>query len=160
MAIASPIRGVLHAQSPADLHGHHDLHGQPFAGQNLAGRFRHDSNDAAAAAARFYNYGPAMSCKNVSLCDVRLLTQVGKSTASLYRGGGGQVVSMLAFFSDDPSSNLAIANIFSVKFVFEKNENKQKEAGLGQFSNMFSGKSNDVFLSGITKNSKNYIFVI
>ena len=129
MAIASPIRGVLHAQSPADLHGHHDLHGQPFAGQNLAGRFRHGSNDAAAAAARFYNYGPAMSCKN-------------------------------AFFSDDPSSNLAIANIFSVKFVFEKNENKQKEAGLGQFSNMFSGKSNDVFLSGITKNSKNYIFVI
>ena len=35
-------------------------------------------------------------------------------------GGGGQVVSVLAFYTDDPSSNPA------VKFVFEKNENKQK----------------------------------
>ena len=49
------------------------------------------------------------------------------------RGGGGQVVSMLAFYSNDPSSNPADAYSFSVKFVFEKNENKQKEAGVGPF---------------------------
>ena len=47
--------------------------------------------------------------------------------------GGGQVVSVLAFYSDDPSSNPAEASSFSVKFVFGKNENKQKEAGLGPF---------------------------
>ena len=37
--------------------------------------------------------------------------------------GGGQVVSMLAFYSDDPSSNPADAYSFSVQIVFEKNEN-------------------------------------
>ena len=36
--------------------------------------------------------------------------------------GGGQVVSELAFYSDDPSSNPAEAYSFSVKFVLEKNE--------------------------------------
>ena len=39
----------------------------------------------------------------------------------------GQVVSVI---SDDPSSNPAGIQ-FSVKFVFEINENKQKEAGVG-----------------------------
>ena len=47
--------------------------------------------------------------------------------------GGGQVVSVFAFYSDDPSSNPADVYSFSVKFVFEKNENKQKEAGLAHF---------------------------
>ena len=47
--------------------------------------------------------------------------------------GDGQVVSELAFYSDDLSSNPAEAYSFAVKFVFEKNENKQKEAGVGQF---------------------------
>ena len=47
--------------------------------------------------------------------------------------GGGQVVSVLAFYSDDPSSNPAETCSFSVKFVFEKNENKQKGAGVGPF---------------------------
>ena len=47
--------------------------------------------------------------------------------------GGGQVVSVLAFYSDDPSSNLAEAYSFSLKFVFEKNENKQNEVGVGPF---------------------------
>ena len=37
----------------------------------------------------------------------------------------GQVVSVLAFYSDDPSSNPAEA-ILIVKFVLEKNENKPK----------------------------------
>ena len=39
--------------------------------------------------------------------------------------GGDQVVSALAFYSDDPSSNPTEAYNFSGKFVFEKNENKQ-----------------------------------
>ena len=43
--------------------------------------------------------------------------------------GGGQVVSVLAFYSDDPSSNPAEA----CEIVFEKNRNKQKEAGVGPF---------------------------
>ena len=47
--------------------------------------------------------------------------------------GGGQVVSFLAFYSDDPSSNPADAYSFSIKFLFEKNANKQKEAGVGPF---------------------------
>ena len=42
----------------------------------------------------------------------------------------GQVVIGLALYSDDPSSNHAVDYIFSVKIVFEKNWNKQKEAGL------------------------------
>ena len=40
--------------------------------------------------------------------------------------GGGQVVSVLAFISDDPPSNPAEVYSFSVQFVFEKNENKHK----------------------------------
>ena len=43
--------------------------------------------------------------------------------------GGGQVASLLAFYSDDHSWSIH----FSVKFVFEMNENKQKEAGDGPF---------------------------
>ena len=37
--------------------------------------------------------------------------------------GGGQVVSVLAFYTNNPSSNPAETYRFSVKFVFEKNEN-------------------------------------
>ena len=48
----------------------------------------------------------------------------------LNRGGGGQVVSVFAFYSNDPSSNPAYTYSFSVKFLFEKNKNKQKEAWL------------------------------
>ena len=46
--------------------------------------------------------------------------------------GCGQVVSVFAFYSDDPSSNPTDAySFFSVKFVFEKNENKpEKRPGL------------------------------
>ena len=42
--------------------------------------------------------------------------------------GSVQVVSVLTYFSDDPRST-----VISVKFVFEKNENEPKEAGLGPF---------------------------
>ena len=39
--------------------------------------------------------------------------------------GGGQVVSVLAFYSDDQSSNPADAYSFYVQIVLEKNKNKQ-----------------------------------
>ena len=39
-------------------------------------------------------------------------------------GGGGQVVSKLALYSNDPSLNPADAYCFSVKCVFEKYLNK------------------------------------
>ena len=62
-------------------------------------------------------------------------------------GGSDQVVSVLAFYSNDPSSNLSEVNYFSVNLhlkrmkinkkklglSFEKNENKQKEAGFVPF---------------------------
>ena len=54
----------------------------------------------------------------------------------------GQVVSVLAFYSDDLSSNPTEAYSFiSVKFVFEKNEHKQKESGVGLFFNKFLQQS-------------------
>ena len=37
---------------------------------------------------------------------------------------------VLTFYTDDPSSNPAEAYRCFCKFAFEKNENKQKEAGL------------------------------
>ena len=40
------------------------------------------------------------------------------------------MVSVLAFYSDDPSLNHAKPTVFSVKFVFEKIE---KGAGVGPF---------------------------
>ena len=57
--------------------------------------------------------------------------------------GGCQVVSVLAFCSDDLSLNPAEAYSFSVKYVFEKNENKQKEARVGPFfkKNGFGGRT-------------------
>ena len=47
--------------------------------------------------------------------------------------GGGQVVSVIALYSYNPSSNPAYAYSFSVKFVLEKTKNKQKEVGVGPF---------------------------
>ena len=49
------------------------------------------------------------------------------------------MVSVLAVYSYDPSSNPAKAYIFSVQFVFEKNKNKQKEAEVGTFKNHLIG---------------------
>ena len=44
--------------------------------------------------------------------------------------GGGQVLNVLGFYSAVPSLNTAEAQVqFFVQFGFEKNENKQKEAG-------------------------------
>ena len=46
---------------------------------------------------------------------------------------GGQVVGVIAFYSNDQSSNPVKVLSFSVKFVLEKNENKQKRPGLVHF---------------------------
>ena len=43
------------------------------------------------------------------------------------------MISMLALYSDNRSLNPADAFSFFVKFVFEKNENKQNDAVLGPF---------------------------
>ena len=67
------------------------------------------------------------SCRSKRLSDrsskMNLLSILCSQTGA---SGGGQVVSMLAFYSDNPSSNPAEACIFSVNFVFEKNENPHK----------------------------------
>ena len=54
-----------------------------------------------------------------------------KLKIQLGRGGGGQVVSVLALYSDNSSSNPAEAYSFFRKFMFGKNENKQKDAPFG-----------------------------
>ena len=41
------------------------------------------------------------------------------------------MVSVLAFYSEDPSLNPAVVYSFFVRSEFEKNENKHKEAGDG-----------------------------
>ena len=43
------------------------------------------------------------------------------------------MVSVHFLYSNNPSLNPADVYNFSVKLVFEKNENKQKEAGFGPF---------------------------
>ena len=45
------------------------------------------------------------------------------------------MVSVLALYSDYPSSNPIGAYGFSVTVVFEKNEKKQKEAGVSRLKN-------------------------
>ena len=49
--------------------------------------------------------------------------------------GSGQAV--LTFYSDNQSLNPTEAYTFSVQCVFEKNKNKQKEAGVGHFFKSF-----------------------
>ena len=71
------------------------------------------------------------SCRSKRLSDrsskMNLLSILCSQTGA---SGGGQVVSMLAFYSDNPSSNPAEAYSFFCKIVFEKVENKQKRPGL------------------------------
>ena len=50
--------------------------------------------------------------------------------------GGGQVVSVLAFYSDDPSSNPAEVYNFSVKLLLKRTKINKKEAGVGPFKKM------------------------
>ena len=70
-----------------------------------------------------------------SLCNELTLQTNGR--------GGGQVVSVLTFYSDDRSQNPAESYSFSVKFVFEKNESKQKGSGLDPFSLKKTLETND-----------------
>ena len=60
--------------------------------------------------------------------------------------GGGQVVSMLAFYSDDPSSNPADVPSFYEKF--EKPENKQQGPWLGQKIPSLSSQLNGRHIGG------------
>ena len=55
------------------------------------------------------------------------------ASVNLVCRGGGQVDSMLAFYSDNPSQIPLEPTIFFYKIVFVKNNNKQKEAGAGPF---------------------------
>ena len=52
--------------------------------------------------------------------------------------GADQVVSVLAFHSNNPSSNPAVDYSFFFKFVLEKNESKHKEAGVGPFKKILN----------------------
>ena len=45
--------------------------------------------------------------------------------------GGGQVVNMLTFYSDNPSSNPAEVYNFSVKLLLKRTKINKKEAGVG-----------------------------
>ena len=47
--------------------------------------------------------------------------------------GGGQVVSVLAFYSDDPSLNPADVYNFSVKLLLKRMKINKKEAGVALF---------------------------
>ena len=53
--------------------------------------------------------------------------------------GGGQVVSVLAFYSDDPSSNPAEIYNFSVKLLLKRTKINKKEAEVGPFFRRKSG---------------------
>ena len=53
---------------------------------------------------------------------------------SLYRRGGGQVVSVVIFYSNDLSLNPAEVFIFCSKLL-EKNEINEKEFGVEPFKN-------------------------
>ena len=64
--------------------------------------------------------------KRLPSIDLKLITN------SLYMGrGGGQVFSVLAFYSDDPSSNPAEVYNFSVKLILKRMKINKKEAGVG-----------------------------
>ena len=51
------------------------------------------------------------------------------------------LVSMLAFYSDNPNLNPLRLTVFFCKCVFEKKKNKQKEAGVGPFQNEWQNKA-------------------
>ena len=61
--------------------------------------------------------------------DIKLKYVVGLQRLTAMGSGGGQVVSVFAFYSDNPGSNTLKPTVFSVNFVFEKNENTQKRPG-------------------------------
>ena len=72
-------------------------------------------------------------CYSISHRLLVLLLLIQSNSIKLFAlgRGGGLVVSVLAFYSDDPSSIPAEVYNFFCKNIVEKNENKQKEAGVG-----------------------------
>ena len=69
-------------------------------------------------------------CLRYGLYD--LLNNRDKHLGSKGRGGG-QVVSVLALYSDDPSSYPAEVYNFSVKLLLKRTKINKKEAGVGPF---------------------------
>ena len=53
----------------------------------------------------------------------------------MFGRGGGRVISVLPFYSEDLSSSPTVVKNLAVKLLFEKNDNQQKEAGVGPFKN-------------------------
>ena len=74
--------------------------------------------------------GPLSQAKRLCNSDVRLSDVFNEK---IWQNGGGQVVSVLAFYSDDPSSNPS--TVFSVKFVFEKTKLDKKRLRLAHLKN-------------------------
>ena len=67
-------------------------------------------------------------------CLYELIQLLLSSVINLMLGrGGGQVVSMLAFYSDDPSSNPAEVYNFSVKLLLKRTKINKKRPGLAHF---------------------------
>ena len=60
--------------------------------------------------------------------------------------GGSEVVSVLAFYSNDSSLNPNTVYSFMCTF-FEKNENKQKEAGDGPFKTLLASEGGVVIVA-------------
>ena len=60
-------------------------------------------------------------------CEIILLHLMGMGC------GGGQVVSVLAFYSDNPSSNPAEVYNFSVKLLLKRMKINKKRPGLAHF---------------------------
>ena len=54
--------------------------------------------------------------------------------------GGGQVVSVLAFYSDNPSSNPAEVYNFSVKLFLKRTKINKKRPGLAHFLTIYIHK--------------------
>ena len=59
--------------------------------------------------------------------------------------GGSEVVSVLAFYSNDSSLNPNTVYSFMCTF-FEKSENKQKEAGDGPFKTLLASEGGGVVI--------------
>ena len=53
------------------------------------------------------------------------------------RGGGGEVVSVIAFYCDDPSSNPVEFYNFMLNFLLKRTKVNEKEVGIGPLLNTF-----------------------
>ena len=53
------------------------------------------------------------------------------------RGGGGEVVSVIAFYCDDPSWNPVEFYNFMLNLLLKRTKVNEKEVGIGPLSNTF-----------------------